>query len=464
MAITITPASLNFGNIPRFCGVATYSFTVRNDDPVNTATVGTINVPAGFTTDFAAATIGPSTSIIFTISLGDQVLGSAYGNFQIPTDLGTAATEISGTVFGNNYIVAMDGGARVRYASFGETPNWFWRPYTIPLANGGIKVGGYYQHGVYEEISRIGLIAPRYDTAIYGTYQESFLGGTRVRTKILDATVNTNYAMIPGTGGSEMSGGSTLATHIHFDGGLNWNGDAPETAAFNCLYSQSSIGGTLQIGGAADLLYIMGLPVVTGSFFIMLNHDNVYWLTCQPAIDLSATPIMAGAAILVTQLPVSGGALLPDQATPMIAELTAMWTPSVAGGAEGSGTGLHNEIYKSPIMLGGVETQPRGVVERIRFFQKIRTGVGRCLNNDNTIKDWEAFIQLRHHEQIRQTLYDTPQEVPVGYQLQHNPTWCEVGEQCDGIIAPTTIQQQFPHLPDKARADTLRDRAIARLT
>lgn len=83
--------------------------------------------------------------------------------------------------------------------------------------------------------------------------------------------------------------------------------------------------------------------------------------------------------------------------------------------------------------------------------------------NDNIVKTIEATHSAKPTIMKPKASLVPPTPKP-GYGPTYLPTWCSVGETCDGVVCAVTINQQGKYLPPQQRSPVVWDSNLARWT
>lgn len=217
-------------------------------------------------------------------------------------------------------------------------------------------------------------------------------------------------------------------------------------AGTNYIFNEIGVGGVdITIEVTASLNFY--LPVVANALLLTSSYDQNHGVVfSEPTSDTVLSGIdVLGVGPLTVGFQIGGGADLTGEASWLFA-----MAPPVSGGLTNGGGESPTTMSMSNITSGGLEPTRGAKIDYAHFFPKIKTGVGRCFNNDSIVKTREAELAASRRGRLITTLYDVP-EVTNAFSPQHAPTWCYTNEKCDAVLPNCVIQRQGPYLPAKNR-------------
>jgi hypothetical protein len=219
------------------------------------------------------------------------------------------------------------------------------------------------------------------------------------------------------------------------------------------------ISGGATCGGSAEVQFVFNKETSGG---IVTNGESI------PA--LSYLVISEGGAIVNGNSPagitisVGGGIIAGGEI-----DFAYISNPVITGGVVASGQHLQTFIDYY-IATGGVRISGKGNGNKIKFFQKFKTGVCRALASDNICKE-DPFQQ----ELLPPPGTDVGELDPDRFRIEYLPTWCEVEkvdklqpynkvrQNCDAAVPEVIDKRQKGVLPPKTGRAQIRDRGVATL-
>lgn len=331
--------------------------------------------------------------------------------------------------------------------------------------SGGISVGG--------EVD-VGVLYLNYD-GTGGTLTE---GNADVREEIstsggmvIDGTAVISFNDIGSGGGVvggsaisdlndqiETSGGVTLGGEAPFESGLYGSGGVSlcgEAFPYGGTIVETSQGGCV-LGGSAEVQCILNIDLSGEGVATKGQSINgfIYSISTEGGIAISGTSVI-GIGIAV-----SGGISIGGETNNQI-----NFEPMITGGITTSGNHMQTFIDYF-IASGGLRAGGKGIGDKIKFFQKYKTGICRALLSDNICKK-----DLYQKELLSPPGSETGELDPNRVRIEYLPTWCElkeklqpyekVSQDCDAAVPAIIKSRQKGIVPPKSGRVQVRDRGIA---
>lgn len=284
---------------------------------------------------------------------------------------------------------------------------------------------------------------------------------THIRSQLINYPIRT-------------SGSADVASFIQLDGGgVSCNGTVNLFTSYGVTGSSGIVAsGSANVSGSSGIIVSTGAKVgrgITADVSTVLSPEVV---SSGVSINLSTSVLVKFNPIVSGDGPFLSGQVL-SQITVPIGQNTAIslggsvnWVkiavPPIGGGIRSSGYYLLQQTYASHAIVGGVRVIGSWIGEKIKPLVTAKhlnyALVMASPNKLNTVKPKKTVLKT-----VDAGI--SPSMAPNSFQINHQPGYCDFGEQCDSAYLPPIVKKrQGMYLPPKNGSVVVSNDQIATLS